>query len=187
VTRGTKIGLITGAALLVVALGALPVILAVRGQRIAHGLATLLAERFHARPDCPTAEPFVEPDITVLECYDGAFTDGRPFTLLLGSEPGSRAVVFNYIGIYVAPAPGAAWLETWRAKVRARGDWWARRLDPSVDGHHVFSRPADDLPVRADPTDEGGVILAWEQQLLPSREKVEARVSEVEASLRARP
>ncbi len=177
--------LIAGATLLVVVLAALPVILAVRGRQIAHEMAALLAERFVARPDCPIPDAFVEPDV-MIDCYDGHFADGKKLTLILGSEPGSRAIVFNYIGIYVPPAPVAppeAWLDRWRAQVRSRGDWWARRLDPDAPGRHLFIRPADNLPVRADRTEDGGVILAWEQQTLPARAKVEARLAEVEASL----
>ena len=162
---------------------ALTAVLAVRGARSSNDLHAYLAERFTPRPDCPVPEPFVEHNVA-FDCFDGRLPSGRAVALILGGEPGSRAVVWSYIGVYLPGGKdvGDAWLQPWQARVRARGDWWGRRAGGPATTH-VFVAPSEAEPVRADRAADGGVVLAWRLQTLPSRAKLEARLAEVDASL----
>jgi hypothetical protein len=158
----------------------------VRARAQSLGFRALLREGFTARPDCPIPDPFVEPAVAVVDCYDGRLGNGRAVTLIVGTERGSRAEVASYLGFYLPPAAdlGDAWLSTWKRRVADRGDWWARRTGlPDSTRRHWFFGPAETVPVRADRTGDGGVILAWRLVTLPSRDKVERRMREIAASL----
>lgn len=173
--------LIAGAAFVGIALAALPLVLALRGRAVARDLHAFLAERVTPRPDCPIADPFLASGLAAVNCYDGRLRGGAPFALIVGSEAGSRTNVYNYVGVYLPG--GLPALQTWRDRVRARGDWYGRRVDPEGAKLHLVVGPSQDIPVRADTCDEGGVVVAWRLQVLPSREKVEAFIAEVEASV----
>jgi hypothetical protein len=170
-------------ALPLVGVCALAAVLALRGARGANELRAHLGEHFRPRPDCPVPDPFVETNVAI-DCYDGALASGRPIALVLGAEPGSRAVVWSYIGVYLAPGAdvGDAWLAPWQARVRARGDWWGRRAGGPATTH-ILVGPPETEPVRAERTAEGGVLLAWRLQTLPTRAKLEERLGEIGASL----
>jgi hypothetical protein len=191
VTRRRAIVLVAAASVFVILAAALPLILAVRGQRIAARLHAFLAERFRARPDCPLADPFVEPGVSVWDCYDGHVDATHPVTLIVGSEPGSRIEVANYVAFYLPPsvAPGEAWLLAWKQRVAGRGDFWAVRSGaPNVrTRRHLFVGPPETLPIRADRTDDGGAIVAWKLTTLATREKLEARLRELGESFTASP
>jgi hypothetical protein len=163
---------------------ALAAVLALRGARGANELRAYLAASFRARPDCPVPEPFVETNVAI-DCFDGRLGSGRAIALVLGSEPGSRAVVWSYIGVYLVAGAdvGDAWLAPWQARVRARGDWWGRRAGGPATTH-ILVGPPDTEPVRADRTADGGVFIAWRLVTLPTRARIEARLHEIEESLR---
>ena len=131
-------------------------------------------------------DPFVEHNVAI-DCLDGRLPSGRAIALILGAEPGSRAVVWSYIGIYLPVGKDVddPWLAPWQARVRARGDWWGRRAGGAATTH-ILVGPGQDEPVRAERTADGGVILAWRLQTLSSRPTLEARLAEVGASLLAR-
>jgi len=149
-----------------------------RAARTGHALHAYLAAHFVPRPDCPVPDPFVETNV-VFDCYDGRLPSGRQVSLILGHEPGSRATVWNYLGLFVADAPPPAAL-AWR--VRARGDWWGRRAGGAAETH-VFIPPPEREPVRADAV-AGGCFVAWRYQTLPSVDKLSAALAEVDAALR---
>src|SRR5919108_199397 len=113
--------------------GALAGMLIVRASSASHAFRDYLAQSFAPRPDCPVPEPFVETGVEY-DCFDGRLPSGRAIQLVLGREPGSRATVWSYIGIFV---PGAPALETLAARVRARGDWWGRRAGGQPRTHFL--------------------------------------------------
>jgi hypothetical protein len=144
-----------------------------------------LGDHFRPRPDCPVADPFLEGSV-VFDCFDGALPSGRPVALVLGHEPGSRANVWSYIGLFVPDGPGVgAARSAFAARVRARGDWWGRRAGGAPETH-VFVPPPDAEPVRADAV-PGGAFIAWRLTTLPTAEKLTARLSELDQALTGGP
>ena len=112
--------LISLCAVVFVAIGAISATVLVRTARSSDELRAYLAGRFHARPDCPLAEPFVETNVDY-DCFDGSFASGRPVVLILGHEVGSRTTEWSYIGVFLDDAPagfGAGFFVGWRLATR---------------------------------------------------------------------
>src|SRR5262249_34447557 len=101
-SRSVKWAAVVAAFLLVLAI---PVYVLVRSHLEGARLARLLHEEMVERKGCPVPEPFVEPSAVTLGCWDGALPSGRRLILILGTEPGSRAQVASYIGIWLPPGP----------------------------------------------------------------------------------
>jgi hypothetical protein len=176
--------LIVGGAVVLLLVTAIPGYMLVRshveGVRLARMLRGELAERL----GCPVPEPFVERSAVVLGCWDGKLPSGRAFILIFGTEPGSRAQVANYIGIWLPPGPDLtdAWLTRWKERVAARGDFWAERSGvPAAHRTHLFVGPPESEPIRADRA-EDGVLIAWRLITLPSADKVRERIAAVAGS-----
>lgn len=173
-----------GAAAVLVLVTAIPVYMVVRSQTEGVRLARMLRNEMTERWGCPVPAPFVEPSAVVLDCWDGKLPGGRPFVLIFGTEPGSRAQVANYIGIWLPPGPDLTddWLLRWKQRVADRGDWWAQRAGvPAPRRTHLFVGPPEGVPVRADRA-EGGALLVWKLITLPSVDKVRERIDAVAGS-----
>ncbi len=177
--------LIIGGAAVVLLVTAIPAYMLVRSQTEGMRLARMLRRELVERWGCPVPEPFVERSAVVLDCWDGKLPGGRPFVLIFGTEPGSRAQVASYIGIWLPQGPDLteAWLVRWNERVADRGDWWAQRAGvPAPHRTHLFIGPPESVPVRADRA-EGGVLLVWRLVTLPSVDKVRERIDAVAGSL----
>src|SRR5262249_44260203 len=138
--------LMVGAAAVLVLVTAIPVYMVVRSQTEGVRLARMLRNEMTERWGCPVPAPFVEPSAVVLDCWDGKLPGGRPFVLIFGTEPGSRAQVANYIGIWLPPGPDLTddWLLRWKQRVADRGDWWAQRAGvPAPRRTHLFVGPPE--------------------------------------------
>ena len=165
------------------ALGAGATVVLLGAARSSNAFRRHLAAHFAPRPDCPVPEPFVETNVDY-DCSDGKLPSGRAMTLILGGEPGSRATVWNYIGVFV-PGAGPAAIAPFVARVRARGDWWGRRQGGAPTSH-VLVPPPETEPVRAESFADGALVV-WRLQTLPSVAKLEVRLAEVDAVIRAAP
>jgi hypothetical protein len=170
---------------LVLAISVIPAYMVLRSQRERAKLSRYLRSELVPRNDCPIPDPFIEHNVAVNDCWDGALASGQRFVVIFGAEPGSRAQVANYIGIWLPPGPDLTdgWLRGWKERVAARGDWWAARSGiPAPPKTHLFIGPPESVPVRADRL-EPGVILAWRLVTFPTAEKVKTRIDELARSL----
>src|SRR5262249_21431141 len=140
-----------------VGLGALSGTVPVPTARGSGELRASLASQFRARPDCPLDYPFVETNVEY-NCYDGSLASGRPVTLIVGHEVGTRTTEWSYVGAFV-DRPPAGFGAAFAARVRARGDWWGRRAggEPSA---HILVPPPETQPVRAEAA-ATGFLVAW--------------------------
>ena len=173
------------AAALVLAISVIPAYMVVRSQRERGNLLRYLRSELVPRNACPIPDPFIEHGVAVNDCWEGALASGQRFTVIFGAEPGSRAQVANYIGIWLPPGPDLtdAWLRGWKERVAARGDWWAARSGISAPAKtHLFVGPPESVPIRADRA-SAGVILAWRLVTFPTAEKVKTRIDELARSL----
>jgi len=169
----------------VLALSLIPAYMVVRSRRDGAELSRYLRSELVPRKGCPIPDPFIEHNVAVNDCWDGQLASGQRFVVIFGAEPGSRAQVANYIGIWLPPGPDLtdAWLRGWKERVAARGDWWAARSGIAAPPKtHLFVGPPESVPVRADRVDEG-VILAWRLITFPTAEKVRTRIDELARSL----
>jgi len=169
----------------VLAIGIIPSYMVLRSHRERGTLLRYLRAELTPRNDCPIPDPFIEPSAEVIECWNGTYPAGQRFVVMFGAEPGSRAQVANYIGIFLPAGPALTddWLRGWKERVAARGDWWAKRSGlPAANVTHVLVGPPESVPVRADRVDEG-VILAWRLVTFPTADKLKTRIDEVARSL----
>lgn len=164
------------AVVLVLGLAAGSAVLLARAARVTGEFRRHVAAHFKPRRDCPVPEPFVESNVDY-DCFAGALASGQAIELVLGMEPGSRATVWNYIGIFV-PGGTAQTVAPLVARVRVRGDWWGRRQG-GAPSSHLLVPPPESEPVRAEVVDDG-VFVAWRLQTLPTVAKLTERMDELD-------
>jgi hypothetical protein len=179
VPRHRLVALLAAIAVLAVLLTAGATVILLRTAHSSGDFHRHLAAHFKPRPDCPVPDPFVETNVDY-DCFDGTLPSGHAIELVLGQEPGSRAIVWSYIGVFV-PDASAATLAPFVDRVRARGDWWGRRQGGAPTAH-ILVPPPETEPVRAEPA-EGGAFIAWRLQTLPTVAKLQARLVEIDAAL----
>lgn len=173
-----RAGLAGLASLVIVGLGALGAARFIDAGRERAELRGWLARQFHPRPDCPIADPFVEPSVDY-DCFEGRL-GAYPITVIVGAEPGGRAVSWSYLGIYLT-ALDDGWLAPWRTRVWARGDLWGRRAGGPERVHLLVGPPASE-PIRAVQT-PNGAFVAWRFGAALTVSTIESRLAELEATL----
>jgi len=159
-----------------------------RDRQMIDGLRDFLKRgKYRLRVEPPIKTPFIYDNLYKITSYEGYLRPDLPYTLILGiraTGKGQERLLYHYVGFYFPKQVelSETWLQGWRAKVAERGDNWAAKngIEPTEKTWGSKGAP-DQLPIRAERIENGGVILAW--NCLHTSAAIEERIQDFLASL----